>query len=62
MKRVTYGISSSSFHSIRALQEAGHQSTDHPDVKRPILNDFSVDDLLTGAESVEEAKTLQENY
>ena len=59
MKRVTYGISSSSFHSIRALQEAGHQSTD-PDVKGPILNDFYVDDLLTGAESVEEAKTLQE--
>ncbi len=59
MTRVTYGIATSAYHSIRALQETAKDTTDEV-TKQTILNDFYVDDLLSGANSMEEAKHLQD--
>ena len=51
MTRVTYGIASSSFHSIRSLFEAAMVNFD--EIASPIIErDFYVDDLVTGADSV----------
>ena len=53
MTRVTYGIASSSFHSIRSLFEAARVISD--EIASPIIErDFYVDDLVTGADSVSE--------
>ena len=53
MTRVTYGIASSSFHSIRSLFEAARVNFD--EIASPIIErDFYVDDLVTGADSVSE--------
>ena len=48
MTRVTYEIASSSYHSIRCLQEVGKKSSDE-DVKTDIFNDFYADDFIGGA-------------
>ena len=45
MTRVTYGIASSSYHSIRSLQETS-KFTENKRVSQSILNDFYVDDRL----------------
>ena len=57
MTRVTYGIASSSYHSIRCLQEVGKKSTDEA-VKLAIFNDFSVDDFIGGAPDKDTASSL----
>lgn len=60
LNTVTYGMSSSSFIAIRCLQETAHQSKEHyPQASQVILKDFYVEDLLTGANSVEELKKLK---
>ena len=50
MTRVTYGVVSSSYHSIRSSPI---------EVQRAILRDFYVDDILTGANLIDEARILQ---
>ena len=59
MNRVTYGIGSSAYHSIRSLLECGKFEDVSCEVKEVIERDFYVDDIHTGAPSVEEAKALQ---
>ena len=54
MTRVTYGIGSSGYHSIRSLQEAGKESP----VEEVIKRDFYVDDMLSGAHTKDEATQL----
>ncbi|XP_075241729.1 uncharacterized protein LOC142336702 [Convolutriloba macropyga] len=58
MTRVTYGIASSAFHSIRPLQVLAEDVTDK-NVQLGITTDMYVDDLLTGAPDLESAMKLQ---
>ena len=53
MTRMTYGIATSSFHSIRSPFEAARVNFD--EIASSIIErDFYVDDLVTGADSVSE--------
>ena len=61
MTRVTYDVASSSYQSTRALQECGKTHGPNPNTVDVILNDFWVDDLLSGADTLEEACVLQDN-
>ena len=61
MTRVTYGAASSSYHSTRALQESGKTNGPNLNTVNVILNDFWVDDLLSGADTLEEACVLQDD-
>ena len=56
MTRVLYGIRSSSYHSIRSLQSVADGNSLVDEV---ILSDSYVDDFLTGAESIDEAKKFR---
>ena len=59
MHRVSYGVASSCYHAIRTLQEIAKSSKDiSEEVRMAILNDFYVDDLMTGSATKEEAKEL----
>ena len=60
MTRVTYAVASSFYHSARALQESGKTNEPNPNTVNVILNDFWVDDLLSGADTMEEACVLQD--
>ena len=60
MTRVTYGVASSSYQSTRALQESGETNGPNPNTVNVILNDFWVDHLLSGADTLEEACVLQD--
>ena len=58
MTRVTFGVSSSPYLAIRALQVAhdfGHQ---YPVAHPLIFDSFYVDDLLTGADTPEQAQHI----
>ena len=59
MTRVTYGVASSSYHIIRSLVECANLEGLCPEAQLSVNRDFYVDDKLTGANSVEEAKKLQ---
>ena len=59
MTRVTYGVASSSYHSIRSLRECANLSEVSTEVQRAILRNFYVVDILTGAISIDEARILQ---
>ncbi|XP_018365332.1 PREDICTED: uncharacterized protein LOC108762706 [Trachymyrmex cornetzi] len=62
LKTVTYGLACSSFLAIRCLQEiASQHQKECPEASRAILNDFYVDDLLTGASTVKELKQLRQS-
>ena len=53
--RVTFGTSSAPYLAVRALQQLAHDEVDkYPIASNRVLNDFYVDDLITGCESVEE--------
>ena len=56
MTRVTYGNAAASYHSIRALTECAKEPNVTNNVREAIQRDFYVDDTLTGASSVEQAK------
>ena len=58
MTRVTYGVASSCFHAVRAMQDAARGSGMSQDVVDAVYRDFYVDDIMTGAASVEEAEAL----
>ena len=59
MTRKTYGVASSSFHVIRSLVECANLEGVSLEAQISIKRDFYVDDILTGANSVDEAKKLQ---
>ena len=59
MTHVTYGFASSSYRSTPAPQEIGENHGPNPTTMKVILNDFWVDDLLSGAHTLEEACMLQ---
>ena len=57
---VTYGTKPASFLAIRALQQVVYDNQlIYPLASKCILNDFYVDNLLTGCFSIEDAKKLQ---
>ena len=60
MTRVTYGIASSAFHSIRPLQVLAEDVADKK-VELGIMTDMYVDDFLTGAAYLKSAKKLQDS-
>lgn len=52
---VTFGTSSAPFLAVRSLHQVAYdEGKDHPLAAKIILNDFYMDDLMTGVESVEE--------
>ena len=58
MTRVTYGVASSCFHAVRAMQDAARGSGMSQDVVDAVYRYFYVDDIKTGAASVEAAQAL----
>ena len=59
MKRVTYGIKSSEYHAVRAMQETTKLNQKSSACK-VILNNLYVNELLTGAEDVKPAIRWQD--
>ena len=55
---MTYGVASSCYHAVRALQEAARKSGMPQHVIDAALRDIYVDDIMTGAETVETAQEL----
>lgn len=59
---VTYGTSSAPFLATRCLKKLADDSqTNHPRAAQVLGNDFYVDDLLSGASTVQEAIELQQD-
>ena len=60
LKTITYGTASASFLATNCLNVLAEEIADsHPAASLAISKNFYMDDLLTGAESVESAKSLQ---
>lgn len=60
LKTVTYGTSSAPFLAIRSLFQLGIDcENSHPEVSQIIKNNFYVDDVLFGADSVKDASRLR---
>ena len=57
MKRIAYGSASSSFHSTRCLKDIAIR-TEHPAVADALNQCFYVDDFLSGAKSIAEARQI----
>ncbi|XP_058456975.1 uncharacterized protein LOC131434325 [Malaya genurostris] len=56
---VTYGTASAPYLATKCLQRLGSEGTQsHPTAARVVANDFYVDDLLTGTDSIEEGVIL----
>ncbi|KAL0810831.1 hypothetical protein ABMA28_010141 [Loxostege sticticalis] len=60
LNTVTYGFSSASFLSTRCLWQLGEEAID-PMIKDVIQRDFYVDDLLTGAQTENELRYIQQS-
>lgn len=58
LNTVTYGFTSASFLTTRCIRQLGEECL-NPHTKEVIQKDFYVDDLLTGADTVEELRHLQ---
>ena len=59
MSRVTFGVTCSPFLAVRTLQQTATDfGKDCPEAQKHINQSFYVDDLLGGADSIEETKTL----
>lgn len=60
LKTVTYGTACASFLAVRAMQElASIYASIYPVGSITIVNDFYVDDLLSGADTEQEIRTLR---
>ncbi|XP_048506918.1 uncharacterized protein LOC125500006 [Athalia rosae] len=60
LNTVTYGLASSPFLAIRCLQQLALENRDRfPDSTRIIEEDFYVDDLITGADTLEEVSRIK---
>ena len=56
MTRVTFGVTASPYLAMRSLQQTAHDHQKLYPIAAPlVLNSFYVDDLLTGAETPEQA-------
>lgn len=57
---VTYGTSAAPFLAVRTLKQLALDSTKtHPLAAATLLNDFYVDDVITGADTIKDLMTLQ---
>lgn len=55
MLRVTFGTASAPYLAVRALQQVAHDNGgDYPSAAERVINDFYMDDLLTGCNNTEE--------
>ncbi|XP_050315358.1 uncharacterized protein LOC126749716 [Anthonomus grandis grandis] len=62
LSTVTYGTASAAFLATRSLQEVGKiHAKDCPKISNIIQRDFYVDDLLTGAQTVDELRQIKED-
>ena len=60
LNTVTYGTASAPFLATRVLQDIGVQCLDRfPLVSQVIIYDFYVDDLLTGADTLDQARAMK---
>ncbi|XP_026726618.1 uncharacterized protein LOC113493036 [Trichoplusia ni] len=51
---VTFGTASAPYLAVRALHQVAYDECEfNPEIKKIILNDFYMDDLMTGAENIE---------
>ena len=57
--RVTYGVASSSIHANRSLLDCAKFPNTPETAKEAIERDFYINDILTGAKNLEDAKVLQ---
>jgi len=61
LKTVTYGTASAPFLATRCLKKLAEDNmVSHPKAASVLLNDFYVDDLLSGASTVQEAIEIQQ--
>ena len=59
MNRVTFGVTCSPFLAVRTLQQTATDfGKDYPETQKHINQSFYVDDLLGGADSIDETKSL----
>lgn len=62
LNTVTYGTSSAPYLAIRCLQQLAHDNKiSYPLASQTILNDFYVDDLLTGSDDLDELNDTCKN-
>ncbi|KAK9678912.1 Pao retrotransposon peptidase, partial [Popillia japonica] len=59
LKTVTYGTASAPFLAIRSLQELAND-TANDGIRRVILEDFYVDDLITGGDSLDTLQVIRD--
>ncbi|XP_014229554.2 uncharacterized protein LOC106654274 [Trichogramma pretiosum] len=60
LNTITYGLASSPYQAIRVLQQlASDESARYPAASRVLKNSAYMDDILTGADSLEDARELQ---
>lgn len=60
MKRVTFGVSSAQYLAVKAVQQlAQDEKEDFPLASATAMQDFYVDDLFTGANTIEKSIELQ---
>ena len=59
MTRVTFGVAASPYLAVRILQQTATDHSNNQSASYHIMNSFYVDDLLAGADSLEEARALQ---
>lgn len=60
LNTVTYGLASSPFLAIRCLHQLARENRNRfPDASRIIEEDFYMDDLLTGADTLEEVRRIR---
>ncbi|XP_036148006.1 uncharacterized protein LOC118647346 [Monomorium pharaonis] len=61
LRTVTYGTASASYLATRCLKHLAEQHEDkYPLGSKHVKQDFYVDDLLTGADTLDQAKTIRE--
>ncbi|XP_055921716.1 uncharacterized protein LOC129952857 [Eupeodes corollae] len=61
MLTVTYGTACAPFLAVRTLYQLAIDSAEtHPRASEVLLNDFYVDDVMTGADSIEEVTSLRQ--
>lgn len=61
LNTVTYGTGSAAFLAVRSLQQVAIENQQFPQISNVIINDFYVDDLLTGTDTIENAINLKQN-
>ena len=53
---VTFGTASAPYLAVRSLHQVAHdECRDKPEIEKIVLNNFYMDDLMTGAKNVDEA-------